>query len=70
MNASWNGELSRSKFQSLTLTSDLVSRFGITSIFVEVGIPNLVSSCDLGMVECCEPFTGHCDLEFEILPRF
>ena len=62
--------MSRSIFRSLTLTSDLVSRFGITSIFVEVGIPNMVSSCDLGMVECCVPFRGHCDLKFEILPRF
>ena len=32
----------------VTLTSDLVSRIGITSIFIEVGIPNLVCGCDLG----------------------
>ena len=32
----------------MTLTSDLVSRIGITSIFFEVGIPNLVCGCLLG----------------------
>ena len=31
----------------VTLASDLVSRIGITSIFFEVGIPNLVCGCGL-----------------------
>ena len=30
------------------LNSDLVSRIGITSLFFEVGIPNLVCGCILG----------------------
>ena len=33
---------------TVTLTSDLVSRTGITSIFFEVGIPKLVCGCFLG----------------------
>ena len=32
----------------MTLTSDLVSRISITSLFVEVGIPKLVCGCFLG----------------------
>ena len=32
----------------VTLTYDLISRIGITSIFFEVGIPNLVCGCFLG----------------------
>ena len=32
---------------TVTLTSDLVSRIGITSIFFEVAIPNLVCGCFL-----------------------
>ena len=33
---------------TVTLTYDLISRIGITSIFFEVGIPNLVRGCFLG----------------------
>ena len=33
---------------TVTLNSDLVSRIGITSLFFEVGIPNLVCGCILG----------------------
>ena len=33
---------------TVTLTSDLVSRIGITSIFFEAGIPKLVCGCFLG----------------------
>ena len=33
---------------NVTLNSDLVSRIGITSLFFEVGIPNLVCGCILG----------------------
>ena len=33
---------------TVTLTSDLVSRIDITSIFFEVEIPNLVCGCVLG----------------------
>ena len=33
---------------TVTLTSDLVSRISITSIFFEVGTPNLVCGCFLG----------------------
>ena len=33
---------------TVILTSDLVSRICITSIFFEVGIPNLVCGCFLG----------------------
>ena len=32
----------------MILTSDLVSRIGITSIFFEVGIPNFMCGCILG----------------------
>ena len=31
----------------MTLTSELVSKIGITSMFFEVGIPNLVCGCVL-----------------------
>ena len=47
---------------TVILTSDLVSRIGITSIFFEVGIPNGVLML-LGMAKCCIPFLGHCDLD-------
>ena len=33
---------------TVILTSDLVSRIGINSIYFEVGIPNLVCGCFLG----------------------
>ena len=33
---------------TVILNSDLVSRIGITSLFFEVGIPNLVCGCILG----------------------
>ena len=33
---------------TVTLNSDLVSRIGITSLYFEVGIPNLVCGCILG----------------------
>ena len=33
---------------TLTLTSDLVSRIGITPLFFEVGISKLVCGCFLG----------------------
>ena len=32
---------------TVTLTSELVSKIGITSMFFEVGIPNLVCGCVL-----------------------
>ena len=34
---------------TVTSTSDLVSKMGITSIFFEVGIPKLVCRCFLGL---------------------
>ena len=33
---------------TVTMNSDLVSRIDITSLFFEVGIPNLVCGCILG----------------------
>ena len=47
---------------TVILTSDLVSRIGITSIFFEVGIPNGVLML-LEMAKCCIQFLGHCDLD-------
>ena len=49
---------------TVILTADLVSRISITSIFFEVGIPNLVCGWMLlVMGKCCIPFLGHCNLD-------
>ena len=71
VNASWNGGLSCFVLfcfpVTVTLTSDLVSRIGITSIFVEVGIPR----CFLGWPKVAYHFwvtvTFTCDLVFRII---
>ena len=56
---------------TVTLTSDLVSRIGITSIFFEVGIPNLVYGCFLGWPSVAYHFwvtvTLTSDLVFRII---
>ena len=52
---------------TVTLNSDLVSRIGITSLFFEVGIPNLVLM-HFGMAKSCIHFSGHCD--FFLWPSF
>ena len=55
----------------MTLTSDLVSRIGITSIFFEVGIPKLVCGCFLGSPSVAYHFlvtvTLTSDLVFRII---
>ena len=58
MDASWDDEVSHTIIKSLTmnLTSDLVSRnWGISPIFFERGIPNLVCKCNFG----CWSVTNH-----------
>ena len=56
---------------TVILTSDLVSRIGITSIFFEVGIPNLVCRCFLGWPSVAYHFwvtvTLTSDLVFRII---
>ena len=56
---------------TVTLTSDLVSRIGITSIFFMVGIPNLVCGCFLGWPSVVYHFwvavTSTSDLGFRII---
>ena len=56
---------------TVTLTSDLVSRIGITSIFFEVGIPKLVCGCFLGSPSVAYHFlvtvTLTSDLVFRII---
>ena len=56
---------------TVTLTSDLVSRICITSIFFEVGIPNLVCRCFLGWPSVAYHFwvtvTLTSDLVFKII---
>ena len=55
----------------VTLNFDLVSRIGITSIFFEVGIQNLVCGCFLGWPSVAYHFwvtvTGTSDLVFRII---
>ena len=49
-----------------TLTSDLILIIIVSGAYLllfEIGIPNLVCECIMGMVECLVPFTGHCDLD-------
>ena len=53
------------------LTSDLVSRISISSIFFEVGIPNLVCGCLLGWPSVAYHFwvtvTLTSDLDYRII---
>ena len=44
----------------MTLTSDLFSRIGISSILFELGIPNLVCGCIFGLQSVIYHF---CDLD-------
>ena len=56
---------------TMNLTSDLVSRIGITSIFFEAEIPNLVCGCFLGWPSVAYQFlvtvTLTSDLVFRII---
>ena len=56
---------------TVTLTSDLVSRIGITSRFFEVGIPKLVCGCFVGRpsvaYHCLVTVTLTSDLVFRII---
>ena len=59
---------------TLTLTSDLVSGnlhriWCISPIFCEVGIPNLVFGCILGVAECCPPFWVTVTLTYDLISR-
>ena len=51
---------------TVTLTSDVVSRIGITSTFFEVGIPNLVCGCFLGWQSVAYHFGVTVTLTFDI----
>ena len=56
---------------TMTLTSGIVSRIGITSIFFEVGIPSLVCGCFMGWQSVAYHFwvtvTLTSDLVFRII---
>ena len=54
---------------TVTLTSDLISRIGITSIFFEVGIPNLVCECFLGWPSVAYHFGVTVTLTFDLVFR-
>ena len=54
---------------TVTMTSDLVSRIGITSIFFEVGNPNLVCGYVLGWPSVAYHFGVPVTLTFDLVYR-